>query len=209
MTSFDAQHERAVKIVDQVITLLDETLLAQQIDEPIDRALQTFGCELDRPNGPRHFHEIVGRFVGHVYEQALACPRRLSLDRACDEALALLDEGYQNPHANGYCAARLDAVDPQAGMQLVLARLADLIKTRQRQMRIRGALAWHIDWSDWQLKCQIASILLDRCRPFLPPDVRGCEPDRFADDLPELFGTALSGTLLRPQITADLAASSI
>ena len=89
---------------------------------------------------------------------------------------------------DGYDDAVLDAADPeQPGLELVLTRMTDLMKSRQRERYHRWIAARHIDPVDWGTKCAMAHILLERCRHRLPTTLRECSPPQMADHVLELL----------------------
>lgn len=161
MTSSDATRERAAGIIAQLAILLDEGRMVQEIDEPIDDAVKKFGDDGEAPHSREQFHKAVSSFTQCILETASSCPRRVSLSQAHDEAVAWLEEGYQGTHAHGFDGALVDATDPsQAGIPLVLVRLAEWIKQRQRRMYVKCVAARCIDPADWRTRCAMAEILL-------------------------------------------------
>ena len=188
MRSSDSAQGRAAALLDQVAGLLDEQATAQQIDDPIDEALEQFGHVEHEPYSHRRFIETTARLVRHVHEHTLSPSRRLTLAQARDETVALLARAYRGTYANGYHGAVLDAADPTGpGLELVLARIAELIKNERRQMHMRYVEAWHIDSAEWPTKCAMASILIERCSEFLPPELRDCPPEQLAEEVFDLL----------------------
>ena len=200
MTDSDTHRSRAAEIIEKITALLDETHLAQLIDEPIDAAVETFACRVERPDSHRQFHDVISDFVFHIHQNSTACPQELPRSQARDEGVALLEQAYEGTHANGYHAALLDANDAsQAGMQVVLSRLAEIFKSRQRRNHRQWVFAHCIDPGDWQTKCDIAATLLDRCRLLLPAESCPQNPEQFVDHIPDLFDTVLSTEQLEQQ----------
>jgi len=167
-----------------------------QSSSAVSHSVHTAGT----PDSCRQFNDIISEFVFHVYKHAQACPRKLNRSQACDEAVDLLEQAYEGTHANGYHAALLDATDTsQGGMDVVLSRITDIIKSRLRQNYRRWVFAHCIDPSDWRAKCDIAAILLDRCSP-LPPGKQGSYyAEQFVDHISELFDAVLSIEQLEQQ----------
>ena len=193
MTSSDATRERAATLIAQMVTLLDEGRMVQEIDEPIDDAVKKFGSDGESPHSREEFHRALSSFALCILETASSCPRRVSLSQAHDEAVAWLEEGYQGTYGNGFDEALADATDPsQAGIPLVLVRMAEWLKQRQRRMYVGCVAARHIDPADWRTRCAMAEVLLERCREFLPPGVQSCPPEQLADDVCDLLLMDLS-----------------
>jgi hypothetical protein len=168
--------------------LLDEDRMRQEIDQPIDDALEEFVQGGELAYSHRAFHRAIGSFMHAILEKALPCPRVVPISQAHDEAVAVLEEGYLGTHANGFYGAVMDAADPsQAGIPLVLARLAESTKRRQRRTYVRCVAARHVDPGDWRTRCAMAELLLERCREWLPPEMQSCPPEQFADDVCDLL----------------------
>ena len=193
MTSSDAIRDRASSLIAQMATLLDEGRMIQEIDEPIDDAVKKLGSDSESAHSREEFHRALSSFVQCILETASSCPRRVSLSQAHDEAVAWLEEGYQGTYGNGFDEALADATDSsQAGIPLVLVRMAEWLKQRQRRMYVRCVAARHIDPGDWRTRCAMAEILLEHCREWLPPGMQSCPPEQLADDVCALLLMDLS-----------------
>ena len=179
---------RASEIIETVMGLLDEGFMARQFDEPIARAAESFECHGSVRYSYAEFLQTVADFVRHLYEHGLPGHRRLSDSQARDEAVALLEQAYQGSDANGYEAAVVDAADPsQAGLPAIVATLAEALKERERRAHVRWVVALHIDAADWHTRCAMAAVLVERLAAYLPPEVRGCSPERLADHVSRLL----------------------
>ena len=193
MTSSPDQYEQARQIVAEITAQLDEALLVRTIDEPIDRAVATFETRVGQAISHAQLHETLARFVCHIHRYAAPCPRRLSLAQGRDEAVSLLEHGYEGICGKGYDAACLESRCGGAdALERVLFGLAEAIKASRRRMYVRAVFGRWIDPSDWRLRCQIASVLLARYQAWLPPVMQGRCPSEFADDIPA-FVDAFSG----------------
>jgi hypothetical protein len=190
MKSTETRYCRALEILDQLAAALDAERLARQIDRPIDQATREFEF-LSRANVSHgQFLDIVARFLRHLLARAFPNGRQLSMSQARDEAVAVLEHAASS---GGNYEAFLEAAEPsEEGLGNVLVRVADLIKVRQRDAHVRWAVATHIDPGDWRMKCQMAAILLERCRPWLPTEVRNCPPEQMADHVLELLAIDLA-----------------
>ena len=88
----------------------------------------------------------------------------------------------------GYEAALLDAANSRGGgLDDVINRIVEIIKTREREKYINLVFACHLSPIDWHTRCKIAAILLDRHRNFLSPELRQCRPEQVADEIPALI----------------------
>lgn len=193
MTCSDRSLDRAEAILGRLFGLLDDGTLRGRIDDPIDLAAEGFISRVTQPPGSHaEFNALIAGLYRHVQESARTTSP-LPPELALDEATSLLDQGYEGLHANGYYAALLDARDasPQ-GAQLVLHRLAELIKARRRWQYVRWVIARNVALLDWDTKRALAGLLLDRCRPWLPPEMQGAAPEQFTDCVEDLLIADLS-----------------
>jgi hypothetical protein len=182
---------RAEALCEQVAELLDESLLVCRIDEPVDRAFADF--ELPEPAEYSHsvFVETIARFVQHVYGRAMP-PRRLTPAQSRAEACALISRAYEGTFANGYEGALYDAADRDGpGLELVVARMAEVIKLERHRDYRRWVKGRFVDSADWATKCALVAFLLTRSTAAIPDDLRGSPPERLADDAFELLELCL------------------
>lgn len=188
MRNSESTQRRAAKILDRVAGLLDDRLIAQCIDAPIDKAFDEFNCPEEDGYSQQRFLETAARFIAHVHEKALPGGRKPTASQARDEAVALLSQAYEGTYAGGYQGAILDAADESGpGTELVLARMAESIKRQRRHMYARWLKERHIGSADWSTKCAMAVILLERCHESLPPELRQCTPEQLAEDVFDLL----------------------
>ena len=185
--------ERANAAITRMAAYLDEDYLSRHIDASIDGAAVRFHYHAAGLISHGRFHQVLSRFVAYVYYHGLPCPVRLSRSQARDEAVALLEQLYRGSCAAGYFAAVLDARrDQPDGLEFVLATLAEAIKGRRRQLHLQWVFANFLDPSDWNLRCEIATLLLDRFRSWLPEHMAGSAGAQFADEIPTLLTHCLS-----------------
>ena len=193
--------ERAEEIIVDICGLLDESVLQKEINEPITRAVRTFQHQEECPISHRGFHRIIGDFTRHIYESGLKTPWKMSLVGPMATAISLLEDHYQGTYATGYPAARLDAIDPdQQGIDLVLHRLAESIKTIEREQYAHWVFARNLEPVDWELRCMIAWILLDRYQAFLPIQVCQCRAAQMADQIPSIIQCLLVSDMTMHQL---------
>ena len=180
MTSCD-EIEQASSILDEVLGLLDETVLEERIYAPIDRALIGFRIRnvTEEPINEHRFIDIVTQFMVHMYKRGVPLSRTLSLAQARAEAIDLLERHYQGLHANGYAHALLDARRlGEEGTELVLADMAAAMKAIHQERYLDWVVARHIAPLNWQTKRDLVRALLERWRTFLPEDMAACPAEQ-------------------------------
>jgi hypothetical protein len=191
MTNFKDKR-RAVAIIREVFEKTSEVYLQLRIDEPVGKAATSFEFDRDAPVTHKIFTRAIADFVRHVHEQGLWGKQELTVAQASDEAVAILEEGYQGPWDRGYDAAFLDALNTDLGLEYVLGQMAGHIIAAARAKHVRWVWASRLELSDRSTRCLIAEILLERWNLSLPENLRGCSPAQLAHHLPQLIMTGLS-----------------
>jgi hypothetical protein len=184
--------QNANAIIDEVFELLNERHLYETIDAPIESAAASFQFNKKSPVTHDYFIEVTSGLVRHVYQQSSLFRQQLTNLQARCEAMALLEEGYQNPYARGYHAAYLDAL---TDLEQVLAQLSIIIKITSRDKYMWWVWITRIDPSDWATKCRIVEALLSRS-PSLPPSITNCSPCQLANHIYQLINAILSSEYL-------------
>ena len=63
---------------------------------------------------------------------------------------------------------------------------------RQKQKALNFYSAVILGPTDWQTRCQIAAMLLDRSRGLLSSELQQCVPEQLADEIPALMSNHVS-----------------
>ena len=201
MTNSSESAQEASEILKQIIEDLDEVRLKVKIDEPVDKALVAVSGSLPEERSLRNFHRVISHFVRRVYEQGLELSKQLSCAQALSEAIAILEQGYDGLHGEGYEEALLDATNPEMdGFEYVVSRMAEIIKERKRAEYTKWIFWRRVGSCDWKMRCELAELLVDRSGSFLPPDLSRCPPAQLADQIP---------SLIKIEMAADLALRSM
>jgi hypothetical protein len=187
----DDATKRAQEVISTIAADLDEDLIRRRFDEPVDAVVRGFRYQADDPVTSDAFHRVASDFVGQVYAKGLNKPAQL-ID-PLSEALDLLDHHYESPaYGRGYVAARLDACDPaRGGLPGVITNLAGIIKAVERQRYVQGVFNRHLVGIDWEVRCTIARLLLERDIAFIPRQLSACSPALLTDEIPSMVLTAL------------------
>ena len=183
--------EKAERTIKTITAGLDQGLIKNLFDEPIDNAARQFKHKTGCPVSHKMFHKVLADFIVQVYDQGLKACWKLSAN-PLDEAIALLDGHYQSHYGHGYIAAALDANDAtQGGIDAVLGMLKEIIKHVERQKYLRNIFATNIETVDWHLQCEIVRLLLENYRPFLPEQIWKCEPWELVSQIPSMISLCL------------------
>lgn len=202
MTSSDFDSKAAPELLRLLTDLLTEESLRHRIDEPVDAAI----AECEHPEASecsqQDFHRAVADLFVHLRDRvwSVATGRAAS---SLDEAMSLLQSGYRGTHCDGYDGALQDAVDPSLpGLELVLARMAEAVKTQCRRTYIQWIMDRYVMCADYDTRCSLTALLMDRCREWLPPELQRCPPEQMVGCIPELLSIELS---MRRGVQSELA----
>ena len=183
MTSSD----EAQALLSRVTTLLTEEHLQQRIDDPITIARDSFECLQIPEYSEKEFHSLIANFWRHMWRQTVGQDPGLTV--ALGEAIALLEAGYRGTHSDGYDGALTDALNPGTGHQVVVHRIAELFRTRRRAIFTQWVFDRYVISTDWEVRCAMVALLLDRHREELPEQLQQIPRERLADHIPDLFRT--------------------
>jgi len=188
--------KRATEIIKIITAKLDPDLMSSRFDEPIAEVAGQFECEVEYPVTHKDFHKIIANFSLQIYEKALKAPWILT--DPLDEAIVLLENGYRSAlYGPGYTGAMLHTNDTdKGGIEAVLAGLAGAIIEIERQKYIDGVLTWHLRGCSWQLLCEIAQILLEDYRPFIPPQLCKRVPAQLVEVIPIVMQRCIDSRLI-------------
>jgi len=202
--------KRARETIEMIMVELDPDRIKNRFDDPIAKAAREFDYEPICPITHKDFHRIIAVFVQQVYGRALTASWMFTDPLA--EAIWLLETGYQSAvYGTGYIAALLDANDPaEGGIQTVLTGLAESIKGIKQQQYTRAVFARYLHGCTWRLRCEIAQVLLEDYRAFLPERLSKCAPAHLADEIPSLISMIISSDSVLQQIafSSEVSASA-
>lgn len=211
MTNCESTRADAADIVAQLIGLLADTWLARHVDSPIDRALESFRCDVVVPATHLQFLDTVTKFAEHLSAQRVWGHGAMSRVQARDNAVALVERAYAHAGALAYDEALREAYDEGiGGVAMVLARIAEALKAQAHENHERSIIAARLDPLDWNTRLAVTSFLLERCRAVLPPLPKGAcyEAAELVDHIPAFLRLLMdSERLERRFVAAPLAAS--
>lgn len=191
---------RAEKVLDEIFKQLNEDDIRERIDEPIDVVFGDFTKRLEKMGQEGHPSGAFAEFTRRVYTDGLKAAWHVV--NAAATSLRLLEDHYQGLWSDGYCAAVLDATNSaMGGVCFVLAQLAEIIKNKERQEYVQAVFLRQINPCDWQLRCEIARVLLDRYGPMLVPPLQKCPPSQLVEEIPALATAIVSSKNTADRIT--------
>ncbi len=208
MSSSDASlRHRAVQVLQQILGMLSDQLIAQRIDAPIDQALSRFRFVWEEPFSPASFHRVLGEFLAEVRAERKAGAMKASL--LADEAVAMLTMGYQGTYASGYDGAVLDVAHLGSfginGIDAVLVNFAGILKAVRRQQYVEWVYARCLDPFDCPLKCEVAACIVELF-DYSEPEGQA-DPADLAEDIPHLLDTLRNDKNIVGALQSDRLAS--
>jgi hypothetical protein len=190
----------ARETIAMIMLKLDPDRIKSRFDNPVDKTSMEFDYEPTYPITHKEFHRVIAGFVKHVYEKGVAVSWMPADPLA--EAIWLLEAGYRSAvYGTGYIAALLDANDPaEGGIQTVLTGLAESIKGIKRQKYTTDVFARYLHGCSWYLRYEIARVLLENYRAFLPEKLSQCAPAQLVDETPLLISMIISSDSVLHQV---------
>jgi hypothetical protein len=194
----------ARETITTIMVELDPDRIKSRFDNPIDKASREFDYEPTCPVTHKEFHRIIASFVTHLHDKAATT---WMFGDPLAGAIWLLEAGYQSAaYGTGYIAALLDANDPaEGGIQTVLAGMADSVKGIKRQEYTNAVFARYLHGCSWHLRREIARLLVEKYRAFLPERLGKSDPAQLTDDIPLLISKLISSDSVLYQIAFSFA----
>jgi len=191
------------EIVEVIMDMLDERVLKRLIDEPVDKAVQNFKYENKEQINHWQIQKILSDFTAHIYKEGLKSG--FTQENFLPFTISLLDRYYQGNFSNGFTAAILDTANGKDDdLRIVLHRIAEIIKTAEREKYISGIFSTSIDISDWHFRCRIVKYLLTRYKSHLTPTLQSCHPSQLVDEIPYLLSIIISSAFALQQTIESL-----
>jgi hypothetical protein len=198
MTHTDA-NRHAQEVLENILAAMDESAVCARIDERIDLVVGSYHYAGFAAHDHTTINAILAECVKRIYTQGLQTS--VSSDMRSD-TLDLLERYYRGTYASGYAAAMFDIAESGIdGMHLVIHRLTEIIKSLERQKYFSYVFTQALG-SDWDLKCRIAQILLERYSYLMPLSLATCKPSEIVDQVPALIGAYLKSASTLQEITA-------
>jgi hypothetical protein len=184
MTPSDQTALRAHEILHTIRAKIDESRIAELIDEPIEAAARQFQCPDAPAKSQTELLDQAAAFLRHLHVTAFPAGRQLTQTSARAEAVRLLESAFPN----GFRGALLEVTRPDGpGLPGMLAELCTLLINRLRISYLRWVVASQLERTDWPTRCQMASILLAARRDVQPNDLPADSAEQWADFLPLLL----------------------
>lgn len=181
------------KIIEAIIDRLDEKGLKKAIDEPVEKAVQSYRYEHKKYANHGQIQKLLSDFTAYIYKEGLKnsfVPADLPA-----HTIFVLDRYYQGNYSNGHTAAIIDIINGGSdSVKIVLQRIAEIFKTIEREKCINAVFKNNIDISDWHHRCKIVEYLLSKYKSRLTVALQNCHPSQLADDIPYLLSIIINSS---------------
>ena len=174
-----ASDDQAGTSLERLFSKISSQAVAEQVTLPLDEARARYQLDGVIANNVEQFHDTLIGFYVHMLRHTHEAIGRLDRDALLGEVLEILECAFVSD--GGYRAARAEALDgTHGGLRLVLDRLTDQMKREKTERYLRLAFTEAIDPLDWDAKVRLICALLERLRPYLPPELPEQPPERYA-----------------------------
>jgi hypothetical protein len=201
----DQQSRLARRSIETIQRMLDPAVLAQMIDEPIDRALRDFRFAWPETSGIGQFHQTIGRFMHHMVR--CLSVTGLSVNRCVEDAVGLLEANYPGDCGNGHENALQELADPPPqspfGIDHILLALAEILKAKLREQFTAYIWARYVDCLPAAVRRHMARLLLQDASVQSCPSLRGLHEFELADHIRELFEGVLDARGVARRVVTD------
>ena len=174
-------------ILDQILELLNEKNIADKIDKPIAEAVQNQKINTIGNCTKNEFSRIITSVYMCIFSHENFDIIGDKETEARGETIWILEKYYKGNETTGYDGALFDAtLNSSDGLQLVLERFIEIIKTLEQNKYIAQTFNILIDPSDWKLRYEITVNLLKRFKHLYSPELKNLPPIQLVSHLEEL-----------------------
>jgi len=161
--------QRGDMAVDILLQELSSESIERQVGAPIDDACLTFRSENVRTGSLEEFRETITAYYAHVAGISPATSQSgvIILE---GEAISLVDRAFHRE--GGFVGAYSEATQPSrlGGMRYVLNVVADQLKFERIEKHVLATITGAVDPRSSPDKVAIGKALLEKFKPFLPPE---------------------------------------
>ena len=159
--------------LDTLVNLLNEEVLIKEIDQPLEKAINSFAFKLVEKMTYKEFNGIMASFYQYLNQHGLIVTRKLSNADALNEVIWLIENHYRGYETSGYDGAVFDALSQgEEGILLILERLTAMIKSIERTKYIDFIISSTVDPSNWSLRKELVKAILERFSHLFHSDVQ-------------------------------------
>ena len=175
-------------ILDELFGHLNEQVLVDKIDIPIEKASRLYSITESVNCTSKEFRQIIASIYRRIYEQETIEFTFYNESEALIQAIWILEKYYKGYETTGYDGALYDTTKNSSdGLEIVLERFIEIIKTIERNKYITQTFQSLLDPSDWNLRYEITIELLNRFDRYCSPELKNLEPIQLVSHLEELI----------------------
>jgi len=152
-------------ILDQILGLINEQVINEKIDNPLELALNSFTFPNKTEITQEEFNLMLSEFYLHI-NQFHVNVRELSKDEALQEMMWYLEKHYKI----GYDVAYFYAI--HHGVEVVFGRIIEIIKFVEREKYLNWIMASFVNSLDWDEKTCLVNEILEKYGHLFPQDMK-------------------------------------
>lgn len=164
-----------------VLAEINEEVLAQNIDIPIDQARLTYVMNSIKVQSTEEFYDIITAFYMHLISHIRRISALIQPNDAGAEAYDLLERAYAK-YGGVNTAITRATTGIEGGIRRVLDTITDQFKNEEREKHIKRIFKETLDSTDWNAKTVFMIAFLKRIVHQLPPEIQTESPERYAHD---------------------------
>jgi hypothetical protein len=166
-------------VLQLVMAEISATQLAQIIGMPIDEARSSFVLDSVIVQDAAQLEDVIQAFYVHLRSGKQETESSITGMTYLVEANLLLEEAFRND--GGYEAVLAEAqTGIQGGLRMILDRLTEHYKHRQKESYVNYVLKMALDAFDWQGKIDFMKSFFVQCPDAIPEELRAEDPTRYA-----------------------------
>ena len=175
--------DKELSVFDTVASKISMEYFNEKIGIKIDQARAGFVLPSTRVDSHDEFNDTVKAYYHYLCNYTNVVPTLK--ETIGNEALNLLERSYADN--GGYNEAYCRALDgSKQGMLSVLDEMTKRFKNEEFSKYVNAVFHEHIDIRDDQYKRDFVTGALQRLEPFLPPNLKGKNPDQFLHETEKL-----------------------
>jgi hypothetical protein len=179
-------------MLDQIIELMDENVINQRINEPLNVAYNCFWFPDNGDVTHKKFNSVLAEFYLHLNRSSTTV-REFSRDEGLQEMMWFLERHYRSEKAVGYKAVYLDVICED--YEEVFERIVELMKSIEKEKYVNWILTTCIDPLDWDCKKRLVEEIQKRFGYLFPPDMQDMAIGELIIDLEMVISNILNSQL--------------
>ena len=175
--------------LNEILYLLDEKVIYEKIDAPIDEILNKYSYSISDEITQKEFISIISKFLNQLKNQGVL----VSMDsNEFSNVFWFLEKYYKGEGSQGYERALNDY--GEYGIEMILEETSEALKMDQRSRYLSWLYDTKINYLEWNEKLKLMEEFVDQFKTFFNPTVSNLPNEQLIQFLKELLNRAIEGT---------------